>query len=448
MTLLEKYSNRLKVSEALYAQQNRGAALPHSKKIATAVALDNTNKFLTEAFNNSVGTQRADLGMWKKFCLNLTNVVVPSLIAPELVIEYPMTSINGYITYLEYTLGSNKGASKQGDVINSPFKLGDVDVNYTGALVPEAHKTTAAEASAHEFELLWTPVAAVTSVKIGDTTYTIADAPVADTSVQVDGNKIKFHANDTKFVDAAVVNVLYTYDNVVIPQNDIPTINVKMSSKALVAKARRVAVYYSQIAAFQAKQDYGFDLGDQLVEKAVGQLAYEIDTEVVKLLIDNAGSVEFTWNRKIPQYVSLSQHYESFGLAIEKAKQVMYDRTKRFAPNYMICASDVATILPFLKGWKEAPATKINGPYFAGTLNAMKVFVSPAIEAGTAVLGLNGEDMMSSAAVLGMYMPIVPTQLLGFADGAMNQGFSSLYALEMLNSLLLVKIAVVDQAYS
>lgn len=153
------------------------------------------------------------------------------------------------ITYLEYTLGSNKGASKQGDVINSPFKLGNVDENYTGALVPEAHTTTSAEATAHEFELLWTPVAAVTSVKIGTTTYTIADTPVADTSVQVDGNKIKFHANDTKFIEDAVVNVLYTYDNVVIPQNDIPTINVKMSSKALVAKARRVAVYYSQIAA-------------------------------------------------------------------------------------------------------------------------------------------------------------------------------------------------------
>lgn len=26
---------------------------------------------------------------------------------------------------------------------------------------------------------------------------------------------------------------------------------------------------------FQAKTDYGFDLGDQLAEKAVGQLSYE-----------------------------------------------------------------------------------------------------------------------------------------------------------------------------
>ena len=31
----------------------------------------------------------------------------------------------------------------------------------------------------------------------------------------------------------------------------------------------------SQMAAYQAKTDYGLDLGDQLAEKAVGQLAYK-----------------------------------------------------------------------------------------------------------------------------------------------------------------------------
>lgn len=29
------------------------------------------------------------------------------------------------------------------------------------------------------------------------------------------------------------------------------------------------------MAQFQAKQDYGFDLGDKLAEQAVGQLAYK-----------------------------------------------------------------------------------------------------------------------------------------------------------------------------
>lgn len=40
---------------------------------------------------------------------------------------------------------------------------------------------------------------------------------------------------------------------------------------------------------------------------------------------------------------------------------------------------------------------------------------------------------------------VVPTQLLGYADGGMSQGFSTLYALELLNPLLLVKGKVVDE---
>lgn len=39
---------------------------------------------------------------------------------------------------------------------------------------------------------------------------------------------------------------------------------------------------------YQAKTDYGVDLGDQLAEKACGELAYEIDTEICNLLIENA----------------------------------------------------------------------------------------------------------------------------------------------------------------
>ena len=39
-------------------------------------------------------------------------------------------------------------------------------------------------------------------------------------------------------------------------------------------------------------------------------------------------------------------------------------------------------------------------------------------------------------------MAIVPTQLLGFADGGMSQGWSTLYDLKMLNKALVVKCTV------
>ena len=217
-----------------------------------------------------------------------------------------------------------------------------------------------------------------------------------------------------------------------------------MKTIPLVAKARRIAIYYSQMAAYQAKTDYGFDLGDQLAEKAVGQLAYEIDTEVCQLLIDNAEfKADLEFNKVVPYGISKMEHYAGFAEVVELAKAHIYNATKRFTPNYMIVASDVLPILAFINGYKAAPVGAINGPYMAGTFNGLKVYVSPAIGAGEFVIGVNGDDMMSSAAVYAPYMPVLPTQLLGYADGAMSQGWSTMYDLKILNKNLLVKGKIV-----
>lgn len=140
-----------------------------------------------------------------------------------------------------------------------------------------------------------------------------------------------------------------------------------MKSIALVAKARRIAVYYSQIAAYQAKTDYGVDLGDQLAEKAVGELSYEIDTEIVNMLVENAAfDAELEWSKTLPVGVSKTEHYEGFVEVIEIAKQKIYDATKKFAPDYMICASNLLPVITMVRGWSAANTGAINGPYMAG----------------------------------------------------------------------------------
>ena len=69
----------------------------------------------------------------------------------------------------------------------------------------------------------------------------------------------------------------------------------------------------------------------------------------------------------------------------------------------MLIASNILPVLTFIKGFTAAPSGQINGPYFAGTLNGLKVFVTPNIAAGKFVIGVNGDDFMSSAAV---YAPL------------------------------------------
>lgn len=434
--LLEAYKDRLAVSETVYKKAHLGEGMSNGKKLATAKCLENISKFMNEAFENSTGTQRSDLGMWKKFTLNLTTVALPNLISYDLVIVQPMSSMSGYITYVQYTAGSNKGATKQGDVFNSPFKLGDVDVNYTSERVVETTEVKT-EDTKLVARLMWSPVMITEDGKLaGGKIINVKDgSEVTNYTVTKDG--VITVTTGASADDS--IKVAYVYDNVVIPQNDLPLLNAEVKSLPLVAKARRIAIYYSQIAAFQAKTDYGFDLGDQLAEKAVGQLSYEIDTEVTQLLIDNANQdSDLVWSKTLPVGVSKAEHYEGFTEILEIGRQKIYDRTKRFAPNYMLIASNILPILTFIKGFTAAPASNINGPYFAGTLNSLKVYVTPNIEAGHFVIGVNGDDMMSSAAVYAPYMPIVPTQLLGFADGAMSQGWSTLYDLQLLNKDLLV----------
>ena len=224
-----------------------------------------------------------------------------------------------------------------------------------------------------------------------------------------------------------------------------PILNAEMEGLALVAKARRIAIYYNQISAYQAKTDYGLDLGSQLADQAVGRLMYEIDTEVTNLLSDNAFTdARLQWSKTPGVGVSMRDHYESFLEKITSGAQFIYDKTKRYFPNYMLVASNVIPVLSFVSTWKPAPTSNINGPYFAGTVNGLRVYVTPNIKPGRYVIGVNGDDLMTSAAVYAPYMPIVPTQALGFADGGMSQGFSTMYDLQLLNKDLLIAGTIVD----
>ena len=393
--------------------------------------------------------------------MNLTTVALPNLIANDLVIVQPMSSMSGYVTYIEYMAGTTKGETTQGDLFNSPFKLGTVDPNYTSNAVVEA------AVASTDFIPAWTPVAkgAFTTITVNSTeveydpraTYTDAEmATIAQKDYKsiATGGTVTFGnftgtgtaADPYKIASASVVagKVAYKYDNITVPQNDLPTLKAEIKSIPLLAKARRIAVYYSQIAAFQATTDYGINLGDQLAEKAVGQLSYEIDTEVTDLLIKTAGTpdADLVWSKTLPVGVNKRDHYAGFSEVVSLAAQKIYDRTKRFQPTYMLASSGVMPILNMMDGFTAASTANINGPYFAGTLNGLKVFVTPNMDIDGKIakfcIGVNGSDMMSSVAVYAPYMPIVPTQLLQFNDGLTTQGWSTMYDLKVLNKDLIV----------
>ena len=161
------------------------------------------------------------------------------MIAFDLVAVSPMSSMTGNIAYVNYVKGTEKGESHVGDLTNNIWELGNVDQNYTSDRVVEP------VTAAGDFVPAWTPV-------VGNKVIFKAE----------DGTETEIEGVDGKFAIPGAGRVKYVYDNVIIPQETLPTLKAELKNIGLEAKARRIAVFYSQLAAVQAKTDYGFDLAD------------------------------------------------------------------------------------------------------------------------------------------------------------------------------------------
>ena len=426
--LIETYSRQLKVAEAYVAKNFDGKTISANTQLTTAVLLDNTNRWMTESLNSEIaGTNRSNLGDWKKFCLNLTNIAVPSLIANDLVIVHPMTSYSGSVAYLKYVALSDKNGMA-GKELNSVFGLGEMSeerVNYASPVIVETL------AAGEDGSVATTFDAVVGGFKVFDK----KTQEIKEYTYKINGEY-----TNTLAAGKVAYKSAEDYQMDHVPATKIPSIGPKMERIPLVAEPRRIAVRYDQITAFQAKTDYGFNLDKQIAEQACGELAYEIDTEIVDMLYKAAFAHEekLSWKKKLPVGVSKFEHYNGFLEVVEEAKAIIYNRTRKFHPNYMVIGSGVLPVLRFVNGFTAVKNAKMNGPYKVGELDGLNVYVSPAVKPYEFFLGLNGNDMMSSAGVYAPYMAIVPTQLLGTPDGGLAQGFSTWYAKALLNEALLV----------
>lgn len=189
---------------------------------------------------------------------------------------------------LNFVAGSNKGTVKQGDTFNGFFGMpqeNNSNAQYTSSNVTVTG--TGDGTSTATIKLDWVSVVEG-SVKIvadkaeTETFYvdngagelykataltgyaqsitTLADGRVVANVKLPDGatkvgsvdyktGEIKLDA--TNFFDGTLTTT-YVYNNIYIPQNDLPLLNAKMDGIPLIAKARRIAVYFSQIANYQA----------------------------------------------------------------------------------------------------------------------------------------------------------------------------------------------------
>lgn len=211
--------------------------------------------------------------------MDITTLTVPNLVVNDLFLVKPMASFTGYLTYLQFAYSVDKGGIEAGEVFmnESPFtyrKMDEARANYTSDRVVEAAAAGAAftpiwnqidinnkpfvtkeEVSGKMVDVYYNAkiVKAVTVTDTGVTTVTESFANFSGEGTEASPYTLAASNFPAAATGTTVAyKVAYVYDNIVIPQAKLPQIKADMKGITLEARARRIAVTYSQIAAFQA----------------------------------------------------------------------------------------------------------------------------------------------------------------------------------------------------
>ena len=545
--LLETYKPRIQLAENLYARKNPGQKLSVETKMVMAQNLANVRKFLNESVRGTagIGVQLADMGAIKQMAMDVTNLVMPNMIAQELVLVKPMTNFNTVLYWREYALGTRKGgAGGIGEV--APFagamsaydpyrqelqpwnanniingwgtadfmKMSEERQNYTGERVVENFTAETAGAvfvasfgpvkrgafvdpadgSRHDVQVMHTDPAtgAVTGIEYVDIqdNYPVTPSMTAYERAKFDGAKgpgfddpVKKFEYDSegklisKIIDGELVaklagrstgyttqagdRIAYIYDNAYIPAEQIPSVVMRMKKRPVSAKIRRINYMFSKLAAWEAKNEYGFDLQAEMAQQCAAEIEYETDCEIIDMLTkmgdenvaphwihENSyffkGYGRIVWIDEELDTIGYSVKAEGFLRKIAEAKAKIYEQTARFMPTWALVSPQMLPILGFCPGFKAASMTNVNGAFQAGTLDGMKIFCTPRLQGKVMYLGVLGKEMDAAAGVYMPFLPITPSQLLEFPDDSTVQGFVTVYGLEKLNEQLVCKIEVVD----
>lgn len=447
-----KYSKYLKLAESV--QKKTGGNFGIEKKAALATILENTNSLLEATNSQNIPS--------KTFFLDMITAVVPNLISSEIVSTQAMDSKAGIISYLQYHYGTTKGATAAGTTFNTSLYTGYSDPTYTARTVSEE---VYAGANAN---LDFTPVIP------GTFTATLDDGTIVTESATVNNGVVTLiSATDpnvtgtlnyaTGAVDIQVSGaqptgdtiMSYDYDNETVPFNDmktepyhnvIPEMTMSLAQIPIYAKSRKLAAYWGFDAAYDLKKQYGKDINDVISVQAAGEIAHEIDTEIVLDLAKKAAAgAMVTWSKTAPIGVNIVDHYDSFWVRLTEGANVIFGATQRVQPNFIVCGLNVSSVLTCMRNFDASGAKVGVGPHFIGTLGGTyKCYVVPQMPANDFVMGYKGTNFLETGYVYAPYMPVLTTDLLMPADYRGQQGYATSYGTKMVNNKMYLRGRITD----
>lgn len=391
--------------------------------------------------------------------LEMLPIFVQKLLILDVYGSVAMKSRQELVPYFKYIAENTKGETTRGTVLASPMmNRQGVDPNFTGRVVKNEVVTSAAGAFTTG-TLVYLPVlpGSVTVYKTlsGVTTpYTDDGAGTLLTSAGASAGTINYATGVITFSSSSTlaagdtVKATYQYDN----ENVGPNANgeygaqmgkgyLQLDEINLIAEAHQLASYWSLYAAFAAQNEYGSDLGQTAKEAAFGELVAEINATGFNKLAQAASyNTAYNWDATpiLSASVVPSDYLNMFKLKLEQAAAGIYSATHLSRPNRLIVGTNAAAYVKMIQGFNAEADTDTVGPYKLGRLDNFEVYVAPDYDPNKWVMCCKSNDIRRNSALFGEYMPLTETAPIQLADMSVQQGYATMYAMEIVNKATVV----------
>ena len=398
--------------------------------------------------------------------LELLPMFVQKLYILDVYGSVAMRSRQQLIPYFKFIAENTKGETNAGDILSSPFvNRQGIDPNFTGRVVKNELMADGTEIT-DNLAIVYTPVLPKSVTIKYDAAGTVTDyVDDGNGNIVVAGSTTPVGYIDYStgtvstsglFTPAAGnnVKVTYQYDNENVgprtPGNggygyeygaQMAKGYLQLDEINLVAEAHELACYWSVYSAFAAQQEYGSNIAEMAKEAAFGEITAEINTAgFAKLAKAASYKPQFNWDASpvLNGSVVPSDYLQMFKLKLDQAASSIYQATRLAQPNRLIVGTNVNSYLKQINGFKADGATDNVGPFKAGTLDQFEVYCDPNYNPDTWVMCCKSNDIRRNSALYGEYMPLVSTDAIGLANASVQQGYATMYAMDIVNPATVV----------
>jgi hypothetical protein len=399
-------------------EESAGAIKDHHRKAVTAAILENQEQafkeeaMITEAApTNNTG----NAANWNPVLIALVRRAMPNLMAYDMCGVQPMSGPTGLIFAMKSTYETTRAGATDGNE----------------ALFNEA----------------------ITGFS-GDSGATQTQGPsglagLTDSSAAVAGSSADSSIDDTRTgpdfggaMPLASAEALGSTGG-----SDFAEMGFTIEKATVTAKSRALKAEYSLELAQDLKAIHGLDAETELANILSTEIMAEINREVIRTVNSQAKTGASTSNTALNGIFDLStdadgrwsvEKFKGLIVQIERESNVIAKETRRGKGNFIICSSDVASVLSAsgMLDYTPALSTNLNvddtGNTFAGVLNGRtRVYIDPYATTDYVTVGYKGTNPYDAGLFYCPYVPLTMVRAVGEDTFQPKIGFKTRYGMQV-----------------